>query len=293
MTSKIEIDINLCSGCQTCIALCPRDCFILNDEKKAVFSSNGCHNCGHCISACPEKAISHTFYPLSEYLPISEHLDAKFLNGEQIYFLLKSIRSVRCYLKKPIEQEIINKLVDIVRYSPTGHHSQNVEITIVTNSNIINQLKDECGRTIKSFFKKINNPLKMFFAKIFGKSASIKKLHEAKPRLIRMLNGFETGKENLFHGAPLIMVFHANTKSITPEDNCNQAASYVRLLSHGYNLGSCFIGYLTQFAKYNKQILRILRLPKSNKIYQTLIIGYPKYKFNTFVARKEAKKQIL
>ncbi|HUT80162.1 MAG TPA: nitroreductase family protein [Candidatus Bathyarchaeia archaeon] len=288
MINKINIENDLCTGCKTCIDLCPRDCFTLNEEKKSVFNSNRCHDCGHCISACPENAISHRNYPSTDYLPIRNFFDSKFLNGEQFYYLLKSIRSTRSYLKKPIEQELIAKLVDIIRYSPTGHHSQNVEVTIVTDPAIIQQLKDESEKTIKDFYRKMDNPLIVFFARFFGKGASIKKLNESRPRFIRMLRGFETGEENLFHGAPLIMVFHANKKSITPEDNCTIAASNVRLLSHAYNLGTCFIGYLAQFTKYNSQFLKILGLPKDNKIYQTLIIGYPKHKFKTFVARKES-----
>ncbi len=287
MTDNILVDHDLCSGCRTCIEVCPRDCFSLSEDKKSVFTPAYCHNCCHCISTCPENAISHRDYPSSNFLPIKDFLDPKFLDGEQMYYLLKSIRSTRKYLKKPIEQEKINKLVDIVRYSPTGHHSQNVEVLVVTDPVLFQQLKDESERTIKSFYKKIANPLLVFFAKIFGKGAAIKKLRETKPRFDRMLKGFETGEENLFHGAPLMMIFHANKNSITPLDNCTIAATNVRLLSHTFGLGSCFIGYVAQFGKYNTRFLEILKIPKNNKIYQTLVIGYPKHKFRTFIARKE------
>jgi nitroreductase/NAD-dependent dihydropyrimidine dehydrogenase PreA subunit len=293
MVSKILIDRKLCTGCETCVEICPRDCFEIDADMKAVFHLKRCHDCGHCVSYCPEAAIQHRDFPMEDYELISKYFDDSIKNGNQMYYFLKSIRSTRKFLKKPIEEEILAKLIDITRYSPTGHHSQNVELTVVSNPETIQALKDESANTIISFLKKIDNPLFVFFAKLFGKGHLIRKAKGTRHRFERHLNGFKEGKDYLFHGASAIVVFHSKKDGYVPEDNCTLAASYFSVLANSFGLGVCYIGYLTYYAKYNSKLLDILKIPKENQIFQVLVVGYPKYKLNTFVSRKPSKIQLL
>ncbi|NHJ41063.1 MAG: 4Fe-4S dicluster domain-containing protein [Asgard group archaeon] len=289
MDSKIIINRDLCTGCEICLEICPRDCFKIDDEEKSVFDSARCHDCGHCISVCPDRAISHRDLPLDDYLLINDYFDPSFKNGNQMYYFLKSIRSTRKFLNKPIEKEVLSKLIDITRYSPTGHNTQNVEVTVINDQEVIQNLKNESAKTIISILKKIDNPIFVFLAKLIGKGNLIRKAKGTKPRLIRMLKGFQEGRDYLFHGAPTVVVFHSNKKSYVPEDNCTLSACYMSILANSFGLGICFIGYLTYYAKYNSKILDILEIPKENKIYQVVIVGYPKFKFQTFVSRKTSK----
>jgi NAD-dependent dihydropyrimidine dehydrogenase PreA subunit/nitroreductase len=289
LSTKIIINRDLCTGCKTCFELCPRDCFEFDSENKSVFVSERCHDCGHCISACPERAIHHRDLPPGDYQLIGDYFDPSLVNGEQNYHFLKSIRSTRKFLKKPIEKEILAKLVDVTRFSPTGHNSQNVELTVVSNPKIIQLLKDESANAIVSILKKIDNPIFRFFARLVGKGNLIRKAQGTRPRFVRMLKGFQEGNDYLFHGAPTVIVFHTKKKAYVPEDNCTLAACYLSVLANNYGLGVCIIGYLTNYSKYNKKILDILEIPKENTIHQVLIVGYPKHKFQTFVSRKPSK----
>ncbi|MBU0731497.1 ferredoxin [Patescibacteria group bacterium] len=55
---KIEVDRDLCTGCGTCVALCPAS-FKLDDENKSVvIGESDCAKKGE--SACPEGAITIT-----------------------------------------------------------------------------------------------------------------------------------------------------------------------------------------------------------------------------------------
>jgi NAD-dependent dihydropyrimidine dehydrogenase PreA subunit/nitroreductase len=289
LEKRIIINRDLCTGCEICVEICPRDCFELDKDDKSVFHLKRCHDCGHCISYCPEAAIQHRDYPKEDYELISKYSDGSMKNGEQMYYFLKSIRSTRKFLKKPVEDEILAQLADITRYSPTGHHSQNVELTMVSKPETIQELKDLSAETIVSFLKKIDNPFFVFFAKLFGKGHLIRKAKGTRHRFERHLSGFKEGKDYLFHGAPVIAVFHSRKDGYVPEDNCTLAASYLSVLANSYGLGVCYIGYLTYYAKYNPKIMDKLKIPKENQIYQVMILGYPKHKLNTFVSRKPSK----
>jgi Fe-S-cluster-containing hydrogenase component 2 len=53
----VNIDKEKCTGCGTCVDVCPSDALSLVDEK-AVCDAELCIDCYICIPECPEEAIS-------------------------------------------------------------------------------------------------------------------------------------------------------------------------------------------------------------------------------------------
>jgi NAD-dependent dihydropyrimidine dehydrogenase PreA subunit len=58
---KVNVDIEQCTGCGTCVDNCPVDVFELvnvSDEQKAsVVNEDECIICEVCVTTCPEEAI--------------------------------------------------------------------------------------------------------------------------------------------------------------------------------------------------------------------------------------------
>jgi MinD superfamily P-loop ATPase len=54
--SIAKINAELCSGCETCKAVCRYDAILLNDGKCQI-DAIACEGCAACLYACPEKAI--------------------------------------------------------------------------------------------------------------------------------------------------------------------------------------------------------------------------------------------
>lgn len=52
-----KVDEELCTGCGTCIAVCPTEVFELNDDLSKVVKPDECIECEACIENCPEDAI--------------------------------------------------------------------------------------------------------------------------------------------------------------------------------------------------------------------------------------------
>jgi len=58
-SSTSKIDETLCSGCKTCISLCPYNAITFDEEKKvSVINEALCKGCGTCAAACPSGAIT-------------------------------------------------------------------------------------------------------------------------------------------------------------------------------------------------------------------------------------------
>ncbi|MDY7010120.1 MAG: 4Fe-4S binding protein [Planctomycetota bacterium] len=53
----VKVDIEKCTGCGSCVDVCPVEAISLNDGK-AVIDEDTCTECGLCVDECPEEAIS-------------------------------------------------------------------------------------------------------------------------------------------------------------------------------------------------------------------------------------------
>lgn len=74
MTS--QVDEELCSGCKTCLSMCPYKAISRNDLKGvAVINPVLCKGCGVCVAACPSGAITQNLFEDKEiYAEIEEML---------------------------------------------------------------------------------------------------------------------------------------------------------------------------------------------------------------------------
>ena len=64
MKGKIEINQELCKGCELCIQFCPKKCITLSDNlnqagylPSAFMNTKECTGCATCAVVCPEVAI--------------------------------------------------------------------------------------------------------------------------------------------------------------------------------------------------------------------------------------------
>jgi len=65
MKGRIEINRELCKGCELCVFFCPKKVIMLSDQLNAAgylpsaFNDSGgeCTGCGTCAVVCPEVAI--------------------------------------------------------------------------------------------------------------------------------------------------------------------------------------------------------------------------------------------
>jgi NAD-dependent dihydropyrimidine dehydrogenase PreA subunit len=65
----LEINAELCKGCQLCLAVCPKSCIAVSEKLNsasyhpAFYTGSDCTGCGLCFYACPEPGAIRVLKP--------------------------------------------------------------------------------------------------------------------------------------------------------------------------------------------------------------------------------------
>jgi len=269
---KIEIDASKCISCGECAAVCP-SIFIPEKGEIRIVDEEHCTLCGHCLAICPVEAIDHEDLDKKEFvdLPLSLRV-----SPEALFFFLRSRRSCRVFVEREVPKQVLEKLVDIARYAPTGHNSQNFEFLVIQEKELI---RDLAGRTAIFY----GNLHKMLSAP----SVHLPSWLHAHMRGFRLnWEYYLQGKDRIFRNAPALILIHAPADNPSSAQNCHLAMAHIMLQAHAMNLGTCIIGYFITAAERDPSITKELDLPQKNKIFTCCTVGYPGLTFRKLVQRK-------
>jgi nitroreductase/NAD-dependent dihydropyrimidine dehydrogenase PreA subunit len=270
--AEIKIDIEKCISCSDCVRLCP-----------AIFSSEGneiriveaeyCTLCGHCLAACPADAIGIKELDKKDFPELApDHL----VPPERLSSFLRSRRSCRAFQEKEVPRRELEKLIDIARFAPTGHNSQNFRFTVVQDRSVIRELAQKTAIFYGNLYKMFSAP---------GV--------ERPPWLESHMRGFRlnweyylAGKDRVFRNAPALIVVHAPAENASSAQNCHLAMAHIMLQAHASGLGTCIIGYFINAVDRDPSIMETLEIPAGDKVFSCCTLGYPLVKFRRMAGRK-------
>ena len=115
----IAIDSNLCTGCETCVTICPRDCFSMTDDiAEARADDTNCNLCGHCVAICPTGAVLHNQMNMPEFTELNdlteEDLFAKFRHNASRILTRNKVENTIEICMKLDEVSDINELTSLI-----------------------------------------------------------------------------------------------------------------------------------------------------------------------------------
>lgn len=247
---EIVIDKEKCIGC----GLCTKDCVAHNitiENGKANIISNDCIMCGHCVATCPKRAVSISGY---ETEPVNKEQHTS-LNPDDVMNVIRFRRTTRQFQNKPIPQEVMDQILEAGRLTHTAKNMQDVSYIV------LNKEKERVEEYAINLFRKMK-PIVGIFSPMVRRN--------------QIVDHF------FFFEAPIVIVITAKEKV-----NGVLAAQNMEFVAEANGLGVLFSGYFTIAANISLKIKKILGISKGKKVVTTLVLGYPKIKYQRSVQREK------
>lgn len=284
------IDEIKCTGCGKCVNICPKQVLYIENRKARLNENNDCMLCSHCYAVCKDDAIGFdhelediefkTFKYREKLLGSTDISPEMFVNA------LRSRRSVRKYKNEAIDDDILRDLVEFAVTAPSGSNCQEWEFTVINGRDKVWEL----ASSIKGFFKKINRLSAKWFIRylsvpFMGKSL-INYYRDHYETVVLAIKESENGVDQLFHGAPCVIIVHSPMDGSTPVEDAAYASYNICLLAHYMNLGTCLIGFAVEALNRSPDIKAELDIYEKNRIHAVIALGRPAVKFNRQSLRK-------
>jgi nitroreductase/NAD-dependent dihydropyrimidine dehydrogenase PreA subunit len=267
----LKIDESKCNKDELCVRECPTVIIHMGGNGFPSIIAGGeaaCLSCGHCVAVCPHGALSHARIPIQTSPAIKDELR---IDENQAAQFLRSRRSIRYFLDKPVEKEKIQKLVEVARYAPTGGNSQMVEWLVLSDRL---QIREIAGFVVDWLREVVKNP----------------QVVAASPYLPLAIAAWDAGSDSILRGAPVLVIAMAPPEAVmTGMVDLTLALSYLDLYAPAIGLGTCWAGLLQGALVNSPSVKKAVGIPENYPHHYPLMLGYPDVKFYRLPERKTPK----
>lgn len=204
---------------------------------------------------------------------------------------IKTRMSIRKFKPDPVPKEILFKIIDAAKWSPSYKNSQPWEVAIVSGYK-----KEELSKMLIDLLEKGEKicpdlPEPKIWPDIIGERISKHLRKRAEITGIDLTNLEIVKKSKIanfkFYGAPhVIYLYQDSTLSEWSIFDMGLFAQSLMLAAHAYGVGTVPQAFVTDYASYIK---RFLGIPDSKRIILGISTGYPDY---THVANSYRSERI-
>jgi nitroreductase/NAD-dependent dihydropyrimidine dehydrogenase PreA subunit len=265
LDTMIKADESLCIHCDACIRACPGG--LITKEDFPVPIEKGwdlCIDCGHCVAICPTGAMHQRSMGPDDCEPIDIHLIPQW---DRVRQYLKSRRSIRGYINKPIEKEKILQLLDVARWAPNGANRQVIRWIVINDPAKVHRMAEMTIEWMKAVKEK--NPALYTEAK-----------------LELFVEPWELGQDRISRGAPCIIMACAPKDERTAPPAAMIAIHQIQLAAPGLGLGTTFTGSINTAGQGYPPLMKTLGLQEGYTPHATCVIGYPAESYLRIPVRK-------
>jgi nitroreductase len=169
------------------------------------------------------------------------------IEPEALLTLMKGRRSIRQFTSQDVPSEIVDRIIEAGRYTPTGRNRQGVSYIV---------LREHIGE-----YEKLAVSL-------------LRRLQPVVGLFLKPYRHFQIDDNFIFKGAPVVIVI----KSDNATDGA-LAASAMEIMARAYGVGVLYSGMFAIIAGLSRKLKRKLSTDSRGKIVTALVLGYPAVKY--------------
>lgn len=222
--------------------------------------------CGHCVAICPRNAVELAGSDPNEIVPLKE-LDLA-IDPDVFLNHLRSRRSTRSFKKTPVDREVMERLLDAGRFSPTGGNRQDVAYHVFLDT--VPDLRDRIITELKSMGEAelVAGAPSSWYPEFWVNTT---KEYE------------ETGRDSIFFDAPAVIV----VSSDVPQAACI-ASAHMETLANALGLGVLYSGFSVRAIGHSSDLQSYVGLKEGYSAWCVLVLGYPEVRYQRTVSRNVA-----
>ena len=251
-----------------CVAECPMRLIELKDGLPVPSGEDAgerCVQCGHCVAVCPHGAFSLNEMQAEDCPPVRRDWA---LDPDRAEHFIRARRSIRLYQDRAVEQDHLQRLIEIARYSPTGMNSQQVKWLVLSGKEKVRRVA-ELVADLFNIMIRAQQPMAVNY------------------RLDRIVEALGEGHDYICRGAPALVFAYAPKEYPIAAVDCTSALAYFDLAAPCLGLGACWAGFVMLAIAQYQPLRQFLDLPEDHACFGGMMVGYPKYAYHRLPLRKE------
>ncbi len=274
---EIVVDGSVCTHCGLCASVCPTLCLEQKGTASAVAARpETCVRCGHCVMVCPTGAVKHSAVRVK---PVE---GGALPNPESMMALLRSRRSIRRFREQPIQPAHWELLLEAAALAPTAHNVREVRLIVIEDTALLKQISRRAAEYMGQLSSLLSNPVAQGLGKVLPGLGEVTRLV---PEFLAMWEALKKGEDPVFHGAPGLIVAHAEKVAQFGETDCALALHSMTLAGEAAGVKGFYSGYVTVVARNDPQMRRLLGIPKGHQVHGAMVVGYPAVHYKKMVER--------
>jgi nitroreductase len=223
--------------------------------------------CGHCVAVCPANAFEITDYDMADVVDIA----AQNFTENEILSFIKARRSTRQFQNRPVDHEIIERVIEAGRYTPTSANRQELAFVVV-------------DKKMQSFRRLVIETVAQQCRALLATDASpfIRLISERAIAIADKYKQSPDEKDEMFFAAPIVILIAGDN-----EFDAGLAAANMELVACASGLGVFYSSFITRGADTDK-VKKLMGVPSGKKVFMAFVAGYPDVRYKRTAPRKKA-----
>ncbi len=293
----IHVKEETCIGCGACGTTCPRHLLEVVDQNGSKKSAvcldrvDLCMRCGHCAAVCPTSSVSVDGMGPDAF----GRIEPLQFDSEQMLSLLRRRRSVRRYKDAPVPRGVLDRIIDAVHCAPTGTGSISTGVIVIDHRERIAALMEHVYAIYEKLDQALGSKIGRFVVKRKIGDRKLRTLQDfVMPGMRWYLRWYRGGtSDEISRDCPALMLFHGPVYEPMVENNCTIAAFHAVLMAEALGVGTCFNHLIPPACNRSPKIRELLQLPDGREVYDSLTLGYPRFRWRYTVLHRLADVRYL